>query len=311
MEPFKFLVLYEKSSSRGKGITVNADCPLHFNITGALIGESVPARLHCQQSQCPFLTRTLSLGHCSETIDDAIKSFDLFQSGSPTSATKQAPSQPRRLSSEPGIVKTISADEWGRHLTVLHRTAERLEGNERTAFSLKNNSGERVRVHTHSAVETDLSSSQTTISYLDHLHLMALSFPATETIINNLQSVEVPFKGDQNISSASNEKQSGASSITSHDLDVQLPGFLWVRDISFDRAGKHFVELVPRALSIQAKVNEDWRLKNALHILTEVNSVNGGRRLTIKSTFEVVNKTDHPLHLGEFCLSFAFRLSQA
>lgn len=39
VEPFKCLVLYEKSVSRGKGITFNADCPLHFNVTSALIGE--------------------------------------------------------------------------------------------------------------------------------------------------------------------------------------------------------------------------------------------------------------------------------
>jgi hypothetical protein len=39
VEPFKCLIMYEKSASRGKGITFNADCPLHANITGSLIGE--------------------------------------------------------------------------------------------------------------------------------------------------------------------------------------------------------------------------------------------------------------------------------
>ena len=34
IEPFRCLMLYEKSASRGKGITFNADCPLHMNITG-------------------------------------------------------------------------------------------------------------------------------------------------------------------------------------------------------------------------------------------------------------------------------------
>lgn len=67
-----------------------------------------------------------------------------------------------------------------------------------------------------------------------------------------------------------------------------------------EKIGKHFVELIPRSLSLQAKVNGDWRLKNALHVLTEVNSVNGGRRMTVSSIFELVNKTDHPLFLGKY-----------
>ncbi len=73
-----------------------------------------------------------------------------------------------------------------------------------------------------------------------------------------------------------------------------------------DKIGKHFVELIPRSLSMQAKVNGDWRLKNALHMLTEVNSVNGGRRMTVSSLFELVNKTDHPLYLGNFYFFMLF-----
>lgn len=38
VEPFKCLVLYERCTDRGKGITFNADCPLHVNVTSAVIG---------------------------------------------------------------------------------------------------------------------------------------------------------------------------------------------------------------------------------------------------------------------------------
>ncbi|KAL7543443.1 hypothetical protein ACHAXR_012723, partial [Thalassiosira sp. AJA248-18] len=265
VEPFKCLIMYEKSSSRGKGITFSAECPLHLNVTGALV----------------------------ETMDDAIKTFDLFRSGN--SSRVKTPLLTKRCSSDSGTVKSVSVDDRGNKLIVLHSSAEQLDENERIAFSLKNNTGERVRVHTRSALESDISSSQTTIAYLDHLHLMPLSFPATATVIKNLQSVEVPFEGDQNIR-PQHLKQSKIA--TSHEIDLQIPGFQWVRDISFDKAGKHFIELIPRSLSVQSKINEDWRLKNALHVLAEVNSVNGGRRLTITSPFEVVNKTDHPICLG-------------
>jgi len=193
------------------------------------------------------------------------------------------------------IGNSVSTDERGHNLTVLHSSAEEVKDNKRIAFSLKNSTGERVRVHAHSALEKDISSCQTTIAYLDHLHLMPLSFPATETVIKNLQPVEVPFKGDQNITSHHQRRNRTANS---HEIDLQIPGFRWVRGINFDKTGKHFVELIPRSIFVQAKINEDWRLKNALHVLAEVNSVNGGRRLTITSPFEVVNKTNHPIFLA-------------
>ena len=231
-------------------------------------------------------------------MDDAAKTFDLFRSGSTSTATVLIK---RHNSSDPGTVKSIEADERGRNLTVIHSSAEKLDDNERVSFSLKNTTGERMRIHTHSALETDLSSSHTTIAYLDHLHLMPLSFPATSTVIKNLKSFEVPYKGDQNITSHYYQKRNKA--VTSHEVDLQVPGFRWVRDISFDKTGKHFVELIPRSLSVMAKVDEDWRLKNALHLLSEIKSVNGGRRLTVTSPFEVVNKTNHPIFLGMFVFS--------
>lgn len=86
-----------------------------------------------------------------------------------------------------------------------------------------------------------------------------------------------------------------------HSDHLSLWRFLykWVHGISIDRTGKRFVELIPRSLILHAKINEDWRLKNALHVLTEVNSVNGGRRLTIMSPFKVLNKTNHTIELGK------------
>ena len=263
------MILYEKSESRGQGITFNADCPLHFNITSDLI----------------------------ETMDDALKTFDLFfKSGSLDD--KLTPVLTKRLSSGPGVVKTMVADTRGGHnLTVIHSPADQVDDSERTAFSLKNTTGEQVRIHTHSAIESNIAKSQTTIMYLDHLQLMPLSFPATETVIKDLQAVEVLCKGDLNKSLSLHHSQLDIA--TSHDIDLQIPGFQWVRNISFDLTGKHFVQLIPRSLSIQNKINEDWRMKNALQMLTEVNSMNGGRRLTITSPFEVINKTNHPIFLGK------------
>ena len=46
LEPVRFLMLHEKSSSRGKGVTLYADCPLHVNITGKCIGAIIQLLPH-------------------------------------------------------------------------------------------------------------------------------------------------------------------------------------------------------------------------------------------------------------------------
>jgi hypothetical protein len=46
VEPFKCLVLYERCTNRGKGITFNADCPLHVNVTSAVIGKYMAFIIH-------------------------------------------------------------------------------------------------------------------------------------------------------------------------------------------------------------------------------------------------------------------------
>lgn len=258
VEPFKCLILYERSASRGMGITFNADCPLHLNVSSASI----------------------------ETLDDAIKSFYLLQSGSLIQHPKKHP-----ISDNERFSTASAADEWGRKVTVLHRAAEQLGENERVAFSLENRTGELLRIHTHSPLETDTTNSQATVVYLNHLNIMSLDFPATETAIKNLQSVEVPFKGDKNNKTHFHE-------LTSHEIDFQIPAFRWVRAVSFDKTGKSFLQIIPRSPIVESKIVDDWRLKNALHVLTDIKSVTGGRRLSISSPFQVINKTGHPLLLA-------------
>lgn len=164
------------------------------------------------------------------------------------------------------------------------------------AYSLRNSTGERIRIHVQSAHEIDLRQQSTTVAYLDYMQLMPLSFPATHTIIRNLCTVEVPFRGDQNVGTYNQARQGNA--VLNHEVDIQIPSYRWTRGVSLDRTGKYFVPIVPRSILVQRKVSDDWRLTNALHILAEVKSINGGRRLTIKSPFQVVNKTNHSIILG-------------
>lgn len=64
-----------------------------------------------------------------------------------------------------------------------------------------------------------------------------------------------------------------------------------------DTFGRKFQPLIPRSPLVCAKVLSDWRLRNAMSVLTEVGPDNGGRLLSIKSSFEIRNNTTHAVKL--------------
>jgi len=84
---------------------------------------------------------------------------------------------------------------------------------------------------------------------------------------------------------------------SAHAIDMQLPGFEWLEAIEVDTFGRKFSTLVPRSQTVLQKINKDWRLSNTLKLLVEVGLQNGGRQVTVRSLFSVMNKTSHNIYL--------------
>jgi len=276
VEPYKCLILYEKSSSRGQGVTFTAHNPFHFNVTGALL----------------------------ETLDEAASSFSTFWSnifGSPSPETAietnntnhqrtddlDLQSKNRATISSQEVVETMNGP-----LHVSHQIPPPLNDGERVAFSLFNVTGQRIRIHQQEGSTHPSSEEKTLVTYVNHLQSTKLSFAATMSVVRNLHVIEIPLERDMY---RSNVFRSQKSSSAHHAVDVQLPGFEWIQGISVDTAGRQFESLSPRSKETQSKLRRDWRLKNALQILTEVGLDNGGRQLTLRSPFEVTNLTSHPI----------------
>lgn len=266
------MILYDKSSVRGQGVTINLDCPLHVNITSAAI----------------------------DTFDDARDTFESFHK-----LIKEGVTVPKQMG--PGTSTIECHTSSG--ITLLHSQAELVDEAERQAFTLKNNTGQQIRVHTVSTIKEDTLGSKATIYYLDHTKTMPLSFPATVTSIRNLEHVEVAVE-DYSPSNSSEKRTSHHR----HVVDVHVPGFQWLHGVSIEETGRKFLNLIPRSPQIQSKVDADWRLNNGVQLLADVRSINGGRRLSLHSPFELINKTDHsisvsfspdPLHCPQSEKSFA------
>lgn len=159
-----------------------------------------------------------------ETLDDSIETLTSFwmqatgENVDPFSNSMLA----RNHNAHEELGTSTAVDQSGRSFTFSHISAELIEDNERIAYSFKNVTGQKVRVHAHSNIQFDKINSKTVVSYLDHLSLMPLSFPATYSVIKNLESVEVPFECDHRVTSQASK---GIKAAVQQLVDVQVPGF--------------------------------------------------------------------------------------
>eukprot|EP00980_Cylindrotheca_fusiformis_P021401 scaffold8259_cov143-Cylindrotheca_fusiformis.AAC.19 len=272
LEPFQFLLLYERSRERGQGVSIDADSPFHVNLTGAflqVLGETVDSfstlirETFASKTNKSRASRRLSMSmmpptnsHAGAMAHDEIKFLD------------------------------------GSDLSVLHETPKPLKQDDRVAFSLRNMTGQMVRLHQRADGAHKMGSEPAIITYLHQAESVGLTFASTISIVKNLSIEEVPYPGFQN-SQRSNHNQGSLN----QTLDLQVPGFRWIQGVKVDTFGRKFQPLYPRSESVLSKISRDWRLRNALMLLTEVGFDNGGRLVTVRSLFEVRNDTNHPLKL--------------
>jgi len=292
IEPYKCILLYEKSSRRGQGITFNSDCPLHVNISGALL----------------------------ETIDDTFNSFSSFRMGVFGKA-KNRDHDLREMQRESSMrlaayeKRNLFFEETIQGRRIVHHIPSRLAENDRVAFSLTNHTGERLRIH--QSFERGGKSAPTTprtrITYVEDALSAKLEFPATISVVRNLEVIEESFErgGSVLATSAHGQRERLATSGTgadglsrihidsSHTIDLQIPGFRWLKDMSVDAVGKRFYPVIPRSISLREKLEDDWRLRNAVHVLADIGSSwSGGREVTLASPFTITNNTSHAIALA-------------
>ncbi|CAB9515429.1 Putative vacuolar protein sorting-associated protein [Seminavis robusta] len=265
LEPYRCVLLYEKSKYRGTGLSINADCPFHLNVSGALL----------------------------LIFDEVIDSFsrlvkEVFGQDTEQELERVIPkSSLLRERLTVGEKVRLAGDQ---NLMVVHDIPKPLLG-DRVAFSLCNLTGQKMRIHQQEGLFLNGERMKpAVVTYLNHDESTSLSFDATISVVKNLSVVEVPYPG-----LPSSQSMKRAERSTRHAVDLQLPGFRWVQGIKVDTFGRKFETLRPRSSDLLSKILQDWRLENALQLLVEVGLDNGGRLVTVRSLFEVRNNTTHPL----------------
>lgn len=267
LEPYSCLVLLEKSKRRGQGISLNSESPFHVNVSGSLL----------------------------LLVDEAITSFsrafaESFGSTKPITQYKVP-----HMSQYAGTYVDQDVNSFASNpLHVQHHVPKPLKPDDRVAFSVLNLTGQRIRIYQQTREKDSLKQKVTAVvTYLRHTESTRLEFEATVSVNCNLQLVDVPFPGLPQ--SRRNSRRQGSMEPT---INVQVPGFRWIQGMSVDTSGRKFDELEPRSVAVLAKMHNDWRLQNALKVLTEVGIENGGRLVTVRTLFEIRNKTTHSIWLA-------------
>jgi hypothetical protein len=272
LEPFKCLLLYEKSLGRGQGISLDADSPFHLNLPGALLqnlGEIIDS-----------FSRVIA-----ETFGEQSTSVIVLTHTMP----KASPSKDRVGAIVEDSVNTMA----GQEVTIWHEIPKPLKSDDRVAFSLRNLTGQKIRIHQQSDLFGESRNKKpAVVTYLNQVESMGLTFEATISVIKNLSIVEVPYPGLPNSRSGNWSRGS-----LKHAVDVQVPGFKWLQGIKIDTFGRKFESIAPRSADVLAKIFRDWRLKNTMMVLTEVGLESGGRLVTIRSLFEIRNNTTHSIKI--------------
>jgi hypothetical protein len=245
---------FERSQSRGTGITLTCSSDLHFNITSAfLVG-----------------------------VDDIVHCYNLFARGSVQTRndTDQAETTRRRAS----VVESCFDKE------IVHEIPRALSNTSRVAFSLMNKTGETLRTHGHELRSDD---GPTVLSYLDHNQVTDLFFLPSVSVVRNLRIADVPYPGIS--TSLSSEK---VRSLTQNTLSIQVAGYTWNHaiNVSGQQIGCRFVKLTPTDPQVLFKIEQNWKLANALALLVEVGQ-HGGQQVTVQSVFTLCNRTDYALSI--------------
>lgn len=260
IESYRFNAIYEKSRFRGSGLLFNSDSCLQLIVSSALlvIFEEV-------------------FDGFSRLIRET---FELDTSSTGVKEDTQLTQASDRL---------LLADSF-LGSDIIHEMPLLLNKENRVAFSLRNITGQRIRIlrpFGQLRMPTKLAS----LSYLDHAETTKLSFSPSISMVKNLQVTEVAYPGLPS-SSLQNYKN-----VSSHTVDMQLQGFRWLEGIAVDTFGRSFANIIPRDPDVNAKIRNDWRLENVMKLLVEVGLKSGGRQVTIRSVFSLTNKTIHNVSL--------------
>jgi hypothetical protein len=192
----------------------------------------------------------------------------------------------------------MSQSQTSSRFSVRHLFVEPLPLEARMAFTVLNLTGEQIRYYQPRA-----NDSTRRLQYLDHSVRGMLVFSASMTVLHDCRVVDVPFDLQREVASAGEAgvtlstmgpNDDGSEAGTGHTFALQVNGYRWLPRVSADLLGIRALPLQALLGRLSGKaLSPHPALKAAMSVIADVHPLNGGRQVTIRSVFRLLNSTDH------------------
>lgn len=317
VEPLYPVILIEDSPERGAGYILRLISNVHVNLTGALLRSVNDILRMVKSSNENIQNRKQSNadggGSVPAGAPGAVEFTDPIEhmDGLPSSSGLESmPSQSSDNGSivsrggKPGLRRRASGTvqmepsvklDYRPGVVLQHLPFHTLSDDTRVGFSILNLTGQSVRY-----LQTG-GGGRLVLQYIGHGQRGALNFVPSTTLIRNNQVLEEEF-GVQRVRE-SDAVAAGARKVirTGHQVALQVSGYKWLEKVQADMLGSRCEAITPiiGRVNLSAAFNEQndrsRRILKATMLVTEVRPYDGGRLLTLKSTFCIQNNTSHSL----------------
>lgn len=267
LEPIICEMLYEQSAAY-RGFSLRSKSNVHFNVSGAFI-KALTELMRVVKEDMSGSASLLNV--LDMEFDD--RAFTHLRRSSVSSSMNP-------------MVDSSQAKE------ILHLPSQVLSDDMRVGFSIVNATGQTLRYL------VDHGEDHKVIRYLRNGDRGILNFPATQFLIRNGRVVEETFDLQREKQSSLESNRRNDRTQIGHMIGFQISGFKWV-ETEADLLGARYEPLSPvlGRLDPSHLYESQWKYLNALVLMAEVTTASGGRQLRLRSVFEVVNKTDHRIHV--------------
>jgi hypothetical protein len=285
IEPIICEAIYEQSGPK-RGLSLRSRSNFHVNVSGECIKAISSLQRVIQEDRSPALARKSSGAFDSDALELLGSTYG--------ESVAHHPRQPQMHTRSSISMSMAPVVDNSTSKEILHLPSQRLKDDMRVGFSILNASGQPLRYL------VDLGEDRKVIRYLGDGERGTLNFPATQCLIRNNSVVEETFELQRDRTIADRNDKSKRRTV-GHMIGFQLSGYQWI-ETEADVLGARYETMKPvigrRNPNASFGGQEgSWKRLNALKLVAEVTTSNGGRLLRLHSVFEIRNKTHHKVSL--------------
>lgn len=323
-------VLFEKSPTRGTGLTVRFASAVHLNVSGAFF-RMLNDALRTMQVHADFEEKNVDAANLPKTSDNVDElsisdSQDNFVQLDFNDEYHLTMNYPRAMSASNASANSglgiNSKNQLTLNVTSQKQSAKARKHRRGSSFNYDNDAlttssgGQSVMQSIDHIPSYPLSNTfrvgfsiqnltgqpvrylqqweggKKTVQYINNGERGLLNFVASTTLIRNNQIVEETFDVQME---KQNNRNRNRKKLVGNRVALQVSGFRWLHSVQVDELGVRYEDL--HSVLGRINVTQMYEISSALKLMAEVIPFSGGRMLRLRSVFTIKNNTRHQLKI--------------